>query len=417
VKFEAPRGTHDVLPDDSRRWELVVTTAEELCERYGYRRIVTPTFEDLGLFARTAGTGSDVVQKEMYAFTDRSGRELALRPEATAGVARAYVEHGMHRRPQPVKTFSIGQMFRYSTPQKGRYREFWQINVEAMGSADPAVDAELIQLYHAFLRKLGIQDYTLQRNSIGDRECRPAYLERLDAWLDEHEAELDAETRAKRKTSPLRVFDTKSEVMQRILATAPKIGDSLCEACRDHFAAVRAYLDAYGVGYELAPTLVRGLDYYTRTAWEFVSEDIGAQSSICGGGRYDYLIEEIGGAPTPGVGWAAGVERILLSLGEVGAEQGIEVFFITGEGTDLESRSAFLGEMTKLRAQGFRCDADYAGRSLRGAATQANRLGARHVYTIHHGQVLFFDRGTGLEEVLRVPVDGIAEHFLERARA
>jgi histidyl-tRNA synthetase len=381
VSFEAPRGTHDVLPDDSPRWDLVVRTAEELCEDYGYRRIVTPTFEDLGLFARTSGAGSDVVQKEMYAFSDRSGRELALRPEATAGVARAYVEHGLHRRPQPVKTFTIGPMFRYSAPQRGRYREFWQINVEAMGSADPAVDAELIQLYDVLVRRLGIRDYALQLNSIGDRVCRPPYIERLEAWLDEHDAELDEEARAKRATNPLRVFDTKSERMQALLAGAPTIADALCDACREHFAAVRAYLDAYGVAYELSPTLVRGLDYYTRTAWEFVSSDIGAQSSISGGGRYDYLIEEIRGDPTAAVGWAAGVERIVLSLEAAGREvpvPALDVFFVTGEDAP---RAEVLAAMAALREAGRACDTDYAGRSLRGQLTQASRTGA-HVTVI-----------------------------------
>jgi histidyl-tRNA synthetase len=413
VKFEAPRGTHDILPADSPTWDRVERTAEELCLAYGYRRITTPTFEDLGLFARTSGQGSDVVQKEMYAFRDRGDRELSLRPEATAGVARAYIEHGMKRLPQPVKTYSIGPMFRYAAPQKGRYREFWQINVEAMGSADPAVDAELIQLYDAFLRRLGIEGYRLELNSIGDRECRPAYVERLVAWLNEHDDELDADARAKREASPLRVFDTKNEAVAAALAGAPKIGESLCDDCREHFDAVQAYLGAYGVEFELAPTLVRGLDYYTRTAFEFVGEALGAQSSLCGGGRYDYLIEEIGGDPTPGVGWAAGIERILLSLEEEPPAPEVDVFFITGAGAD---RPAVLAEMMKLRARGFSAETDYAARSTKGQETHAARLGARHAFTIVGDQVLYYERGSGLQGPPDPPirVAEIASWFLEQ---
>jgi histidyl-tRNA synthetase len=409
VKFDAPRGTHDILPADSPTWDHVARTAAELCEAYGYRRIATPTFEDLGLFARTSGQGSDVVQKEMYVFEDRGGRELALRPEATAGVARAYVEHGMKRLPQPVKTYSIGPMFRYSAPQKGRFREFWQINVEAMGSADPAVDAELIQLYDAFLRRLRIEGYRLELNSIGDRRCRPAYVERLTAWLDEHDDLLDEDARAKRGTSPLRVFDTKNESVAAALAGAPKIGESLCPACEEHFDAVQAYLRAYGVEYELVPTLVRGLDYYTRTTFEFVGEALGAQSSLAGGGRYDYLIEEIGGDPTPGVGWAAGVERILLSLDEEPPAAELDVFFAVDGEAD---RAEVLTEMMKLRQHGLRCETDYAGRSLRGQSDYARRLGARAVFTVADGKVTLLRRGAGSEQI-DVPVPQLAHWFLE----
>ena len=377
MSIEAPRGTHDVLPSQAPLWELMVDTAEEMCALYGYRRIVTPTFEDTSLFARTSGEGSDIVQKEMYSFTDRGDRSLTLRPEGTAPVARAYVEHGLHREPQPVKTFTIAPLFRYAAPQKGRYREHWQLSVEALGSADPAIDAELIQLYVELLRRLGIRGTRLQLNSIGDRACRPAYVERLSAWLDEHEAALDEAARAKRAASPLRVFDSKNPAVQAALAEAPKIGESLCAACREHFAAVRSYLDAYGVAYELAPALVRGLDYYTRTAFEFIGEALGAQSSLCGGGRYDDLVEEIGGQPTPGVGFGAGFERMQLTLEEQGAKAdppGLDVFFACDEGAP---RAGVLAVMSELRRAGRRCDTDYAGRSLKGQLTQARRLGAR----------------------------------------
>jgi histidyl-tRNA synthetase len=385
VKFEAPRGTHDILPSEQPRWRRVFAEAERLCALYGYRRIDTPVFEDTDLFRRTSGEGSDVVQKEMYTFEDRGGRSLTLRPEATAPICRAYLERGMHKEPQPVKLYTVGPMWRYDRPQKGRYREHWQLSVEAIGSDDPAVDAELIQFYDELLRRLGVTDYVLQLNSIGDATCRPAYLEQLRSWLHEHDAELDEEARAKSNTSPLRVFDVKSDRVQTVLAAAPKIGESLCEECREHFEQVRALLDAVGVRYELRPTLVRGLDYYTRTTFEFKDEAIGAQDSICGGGRYDGLIEAIGGSPTPGIGFGAGIERLLLSLGEPEVPtEGIDVFFVADEGAD---RRAIATALVALRRRGLSADMDYAGRSVKGQWTQAGRLGARRVEVIEAGKV------------------------------
>jgi histidyl-tRNA synthetase len=382
LKFEAPRGTHDVLPKQQPSWERIAAEADALCNAYGYRRITTPIFEDTQLFARTSGAGSDIVQKEMYTFTDRSDRSLTLRPEGTAPVARAYIQHGLHREPQPVKTYFIGSMYRYAAPQRGKYREFWQLNAEAIGSDDAAVDAELLQLFDELLRRLEIRGSWLELNSIGDRACRPAYVGRLSTWLDDHAAELDEDTLAKRRTSPLRVFDNltqKPAPVREALAHAPKIGESLCDACSEHFAAVRRYLDAYGVEYRLVPTLVRGLDYYTRTTFEFMGEALGAQSSLCGGGRYDYLVEEIGGPSTPGVGFACGIERLVLSLEEQGApaeQPPIEVFFAC---IDDERRPELLAAMARLRRAGRTCETDYAGRSLKGQLTQSQRLGAEVV--------------------------------------
>jgi len=272
-------------------------------------------------------------------------------------------------------------MYRFAAPQRGRYREHWQLSVEAIGSADPAVDAEVVQLYDELLRRLGATDYELQLNSIGDRECRPAYVRRLEAWLDEHPGALDREAEEKRRTSPLRVFDTKNDAVIAALADAPKIGDSLCAACREHFDEVRSYLDAYGVRYTPVPTLVRGLDYYTRTTFEFVDEAIGAQSSIMGGGRYDYLAEELGAKPTPGIGFGAGIERLLLSLKDMAAEEepGIDVFFVCDDGAD---RRAVLAAVIELRRAGMAAEADYAGRSHKGQLTQAKRLGARRTVVV-----------------------------------
>jgi histidyl-tRNA synthetase len=384
VKFEAPRGTHDILPSEQPVWQLVLGEAERLCALYGYRRIITPAFEDTELFVRTSGQGSDVVQKEMYTFEDRGGRSLTLRPEATAPICRAYLQQGMHREPQPVKLYTIGPMWRYDRPQKGRYREHWQLSVEAIGSDDPAVDAELIQFYDELLGRLGVADYVLELNSIGDANCRPAYVERLEAWLDEHDAELDEEARGKRQTTPLRVFDVKSERVQELLRDAPKIGEALCDACREHFEQVRGFLEALGVRYELRPTLVRGLDYYTRTTFEFKDEAIGAQDSICGGGRYDGLIEAIGGPPTPAIGFGAGIERLLVSMGDVEVEPpAIDVFFVAEHGAD---RKAIAAALAELRRRGLSADMDYAGRSVKGQWTQAGRLGARRIEVVEPGQ-------------------------------
>ena len=269
-KFQAPRGTHDVLPAD-RLWWQVIRTIEEQCAQYGWSRIQTPGFEETALFARTSGAASDVVHKEMYTFEDRSERSLTLRPEGTAPIARAYVEHGLAQEPQPVKAYTIAPMYRYGRPGRGRYREHWQLSLEALGSSDPAIDAEVIQFYAELLRRLGVTEWSLLLNSIGDGNCRPQYVARLDEWLDSHpELAADEEVAHKRATSVLQVFDVKNEHVRAALDLAPKIGDSLCDECRAHFDAVKAYLDAYGITYTLDPALVRGLDYYSRTTFEFV---------------------------------------------------------------------------------------------------------------------------------------------------
>ena len=385
MKIEPPRGTHDILPAEQPLWRHVTGEAERLCALYGYRRIDTPVFEDTALFARTSGAGSDVVQKEMYTFEDRGERSLTLRPEGTAPICRAYLGHGLHREPQPQKLYTIETMYRYAAPQKGRYREHWHLSVEAIGSDDPAIDAELVQLYATLLETLGVTGWRLELNSIGDAACRPAYLEALGAWLAAHASELDADTRAKADTSPLRVFDNfqaKPEPVQAALAGAPKIGESLCDACAEHFAQVRRYLDAYGVSYVLEPTLVRGLDYYTRTTWEFVGPEHGAQSTLSGGGRYDGLMEEIGGPPTPGVGFGAGIERLLIALQETGAtaeQPPVDVFFVLEEGAD---RAEALVQAAALRRAGLSADLDYAGRSVKGQMTQAGRLRARSLVRV-----------------------------------
>ena len=386
TSFEAPRGTHDILPSEQQRWRWATGEFERLCALYGYRRIDTPVFEDTDLFTRTSGVGSDVVTKEMYTFTDRGDRSLTLRAEGTAPIVRAYLEHGLHREPQPQKLYTIASIYRYGRPQRGRFREHWQLDLEAIGSDDPAVDAEVIHLYATLLARLGITAYTLELNSIGDQACRPAYLERLRPWLAAHEAELDDATRDQARRNPLRALDNiaaKAPNVQEVLRQAPAIGDSLCDACREQFAEVRRYLDAFGVRYELVSTLVRGLDYYTRTTWEFVGAGGGSTAVLSGGGRYDGLAEELGGKHTPGVGFGAGVERLLLAIEEAGVsppeEPGIDVFFICADGAD---RAAVLARMLELREAGVRADADFAGRSVKGQRTQASRLGAKRVVVV-----------------------------------
>ena len=406
MKFEAPRGTHDILPSDQPLWRKLTVEMERVCALYAYRPIQTPVFEDTELFARTSGAGSDVVQKEMYTFADRSDRSLTLRADATAPICRAYVQHGMHREPQPVKLYAIESIYRYAAPQRGRYREHWQLSAEALGYDDPALDAELIQLYTELLRRVGLEQWELQLNSIGDRNCRPAYVERLNEWLDAHDDVLDEEARQKRATTPLRVFDVKTPSVREALRDAPEIGESLCDECRAHFDAVRKGLDAYGVPYAIDPTLVRGLDYYTRTTFEFRGPEEGAQSAICGGGRYDYLVEEIGGPATPAIGFGAGIERLVLAAERegIGAEPpAIEVFVVT----EAEKPLAILAE---LRRRGLSADVDYAGRSLKGQLTQAQRLGADTTVIVEGDQATIRRRG---EHDTAVPVTALVDRLTQ----
>ena len=388
ARIERPRGTHDVVPSEQPLWTRVTSEIERLCGLDGYRPIQTPVFEDTALFERTSGSGSDIVQKEMYTFTDRSDRSLTLRPEATAPICRAYVEHGFHREPQPAKLFTIASMYRYGAPGRGRHREHWQASVEAIGTDDPSVDAELIQLYDALLRGLGLTQYHLDLNSIGCRECRPAYLEALRSWLETNAERLDEATREKAATSPLRVFDNyqaKPESARAALDEAPKIGESLCAACVERFAVVRRDLDATGVEYRVVPTLVRGLDYYSRTTWEFVGPLDNENATLSGGGRYDYLVEEIGGPPTPGVGFGAGIERLILALEQEGVADAkppsTDVFIAFDEGAPREHVATWLAE---LRRRGIASDTDYAGRSLKGQLTQAGRVGADVTVVVGH---------------------------------
>jgi histidyl-tRNA synthetase len=383
----APVATIDWLPPRVALRELVIDTAVRVFERAGFGQIVTPTFEETALFARTAGDASDIVSKEMYSFTDRGGREVTLRPEGTAPVVRAYLEHGLAREPQPVKLWYVAPMFRYARAQRGRYREHWQFGVESLGSEDPAVDAEVIALQAAWYDELGLLDkLVLELNSIGDSACRPAYRALLVEYLERFRSELSEESQTRLEVNPLRIFDSKDEGDQRIVSGAPVITDHLCDACAEHFAGVRAFLDARGLAYGVAPGLVRGIDYYERTAWEWVIPGGGSQAgSISGGGRYDGLAEQIGGNRVPGVGFGCGTERVVLALEDAGAQPPPPVVDWFAACEDEAARPQLHALLEQARARGLSGQADLAGRSIKGQLRHADRLRARVVTVCRAG--------------------------------
>lgn len=370
----APKGTYDLLPDDAEQRDAVVAAAARVFAAYGYRHVVTPEFEETGLFERGVGEATDIVRKEMYTFVDKGDRSLTLRPEGTAPICRAYVEHGMHKLPQPVKLWYYCPMFRYEKPQAGRYREHYQIGAEAIGSAEPAVDAEVIALLAAIFAELGVEGVTLNMNSMGDAACRPVYVEKLREYLRGHEDELCGDCVERLDLNPLRTFDCKVESCRAVLDAAPRIGDHLCADCREHFDAVLALVRGAGLEPRLDFRLVRGLDYYTRTTFEFNSDRLGAQSGVGGGGRYDGLVEQIGGQPTPGVGWGSGLERIALAMREpLAAGSAPDVYIVCFAD---EARPAAFALAQSLRAAGLAADLDLAGRSPKGQLKQAGRSGA-----------------------------------------
>jgi len=380
-RLKAPRGTFDVLPADGERRRALRIAAERLLGDAGYAAFESPIFEDTALFARGVGESTDIVQKEMFTFEDQGGRSLTLRPEGTAGACRAYIEHGMHKRPQPVKLAYWGPFFRHEAPQAGRYRQFAQVGAEALGSDDPSLDAELILLLAQLLEDAGVTELRLRLSSLGDAPTRASYGEQLRAHLRAREGELSDEVRARIDSNPLRAFDSDDPGTRAVMADAPLLIDSLAPSDAEHFAAVRALLDDAGLAYELDPTLVRGLDYYTRTVFEFESAALGAQRGVGGGGRYDGLVEQLGGPATPGVGWAAGVERILLAAGGVGQPESAPSVYVAVAKPEA-ARPAF-GLARALRAQtGLRVEIEQAGRSLKGQLKHADRVGARAVVIV-----------------------------------
>jgi histidyl-tRNA synthetase len=373
-KLQAPRGTLDVLPPDARRRLEIVRVADEVLGRAGYEPMETPVFEDTEVFARGVGESTDIVQKEMFTFEDKAGRSLTLRPEQTAGICRAYVEHGMHKLPQPVKVWSAGPFFRHEAPQAGRFRQFTQIDAEAIGSDDPSLDAELILMLDEIYERAGTGPRRLRLSSLGTPAARADYIEELTGYLRAREDELSDDVRGRLDQNPLRAFDADHPGTQAVMKEAPLLIDRISAEDAEHFGEVRALLDAAGLEYEIDPTLVRGLDYYTRTVFEFESDRLGAQAALGGGGRYDGLVEELGGPPTPGVGWAAGIERMLLAAGdEAGADAPARVFIAVAKPD--AGRDAFV-LARRLREAGLRVETEQAGRSMKGQMKQADRIGA-----------------------------------------
>jgi histidyl-tRNA synthetase len=394
AKFKAPRGTFDALPEQQPVRQRIESTARAMLEAAGYRRIDTPAFEETDLFARGVGESTDIVQKQMFSFEDQGGRSLTLRPEATASICRAYLEHGMQKLAQPVKLWAAGAFFRHERPQAGRFRQFTQVDAEAIGSDSPLVDAELILLLHDLLAELGVEDVRLRLGSLGSPDARAAYLDELRSYLRSHEGGLSKEVRGRIDVNPLRAFDADHEGTRELMADAPTLLDRLDPADAEHFQAVRDLLERNGVAYDLDPTLVRGLDYYTRTVFEFESERLGAQAGLGGGGRYDGLIELLGGQPTPACGWAIGIERIALALSEGEAKPPMEVFVVAGEG----DRERALALVTELRRAGIAADLDLADRAIKGQMKQADRLGARHALILSGGDAATLrDMATGEE--------------------
>jgi histidyl-tRNA synthetase len=381
VSYRAPKGTYDVFPggrephERPELWAFVEERARDLFRRYNYSDVRTPIFEEAQLFVRSVGEASDIVRKEMFAFEDKGGRELALRPEGTAGVVRSYVEHGLYKLAQPLKLFYVGPMFRHERQQKGRYRQHTQIGVEVLGSADPLVDVEVISLLYSLHQALGVEDEVVYLNNLGDQETRRLYVPELRAFLQHHQDELDADSVARLETNPLRTFDSKDENTQALLAEAPTIGEFLSPEASAHLVAVKEGLGALEIPYEIDERLVRGLDYYTLTVFEAKSGALGAQDTVGAGGRYNGLISELGGPDLAGIGFGTGVERILLAAAAQEVPTSLDVFFVT---LVPEARTAAMRLASALRSEGISCDLDYADRSTKGQFRQADRSGAAY---------------------------------------
>ena len=376
-RIQAPRGTSDVLPEAADARTSIEATARRVLEGSGYRRIETPVFEHTELFSRGVGASTDIVQKEMYTFDDGGERSVTLRPEGTAPICRAYFEHGMHKLPQPVKLWYLSSFFRKEKPQAGRYRQFWQVGAEALGSDDPAVDAETILLLDTLLSELAVGGVRLRLGSLGTLQARNAYRELLQDYLRAHADELSGEVRARIELNPLRAFDSDDPGTQAVMKHAPLLLDQLDADDTAHFAAVRELLDRAGVAYDVDPTLVRGMDYYTRTVFEFTSDRLGAQSGVAGGGRYDGLVAQLGGPPTPGCGWAAGIERIMLA-GTRPPVAAPPVDLYVAFDTPAQRADAF-AVVAEARDARMNAQLELAGRSRKGQLKQADRLGARYV--------------------------------------
>lgn len=392
MRLQAPKGTYDVLPDQAAARARVEAVARKVLEPAGYGRVETPAFEETQLFARGVGESTDIVQKEMYSFEDAGGRSMTLRPEGTAPVCRAYLEHGMHKLPQPVRLWYVSSFFRQEKPQAGRFRQFWQVGAEAIGSADPVVDAELILLLKAVYDELEVRGLQLRINSLGQPAARVAYRDQLTAHLRAHADRLADDVRARIDLNPLRAFDSSHPGTVEVMKTAPLLVDFLGDDDREHFDTVCALLDAAGVEWELDATLVRGLDYYTRTIFEFTSDVLGAQSAVGGGGRYDGLVEQLGGPATPGCGWAAGIERMLLAATPKPERPATLDLFVAWEPATRQRAFALVAQ---ARTGALAAQMDLAGRSRKGQLKQADRLGARYVAIVSEEGTVLKDMESG----------------------
>ncbi len=413
-QFRAPRGVSDILPEDQPYWDWLRDTASRIARSYGYERIEVPAFESAGVWLRAEAAGTDVADKEVYLFQDRGGEQLALRPEFTASVCRAYLQHGMASKPQPVRLFYIGPVFRYDRPQAGRYRQHHQFGVEAIGDGSPAVDAEVIDLLRTLYDSLGLGGYLPYLNSIGDAKCRPAYIEKLRAYYVDKLDQMCGDCKRRFEVNPLRLLDCKNEPCRPFKAGAPRVIDNLCEECAAHFDSLRSYLADLGIDYKIDHTLVRGLDYYTRTVFEFIPTEASSQSTLGSGGRYDGLMEQLGGRPTPGVGFGTGLERIILNLKrqELGPEPPARPDAFIAVAT-AEAQGVALKLARDLRAAGAEVIVGTAGRSLKAQMRHADALRARRALILGpeelaSGTVTIRDLETALQE--RVPLSQVSSH-------
>ncbi|ADL08114.1 histidine--tRNA ligase [Thermosediminibacter oceani] len=417
---KAPRGTRDLLPEECTKWVFLENIFREICGQFGYREIRTPTFEHTELFQRGIGETTDIVEKEMYTFSDKSGRSITLKPEGTAPVARAYIEHKLYNKPMPVKLFYITPCFRYERPQAGRQREFHQFGIEAFGSPSPLIDVEVITLAVFFLKRLGLDSLEVRINSIGCERCREDYKKALEDFLFEKANSLCDTCKVRLGRNTLRILDCKDPGCQKLLVEAPVILEYLCDNCRGHFDEVKKGLSALDVKYSVDPGIVRGLDYYTKTVFEIISKDLGAQSTVCGGGRYDHLVEECGGPPTPAAGFGIGIERLIMVLEANGLLDippiQMDVFIAV---LDETYRDYGLKLLYRLRMAGFSAETDYVGRSLKAQMKYADKIPSKYAFIIGEdevktGIITVKDLTTGEQE--KVPCEEVETYLKNKIR-
>ena len=416
--IQAPKGTKDILPRDVYLWHHIEDAARKTAEAYAFKEIRTPVFEHTELFVRGVGDTTDIVNKEMYTFLDKGGRSITLRPEGTAGVARAFIENGLMSEALPAKMYYFISAFRYERPQAGRLREFHQFGCELYGAATPEADAEVISLAANFLKSLGLKEVSLRLNSIGCKSCRAAYHAALKEYFRPHLQNMCADCNARFEKNPMRIIDCKEEGCRRFTAGAPRMLDYLCDDCREAFEDLQKNLDALGIEYEVDPTIVRGLDYYTKTAFEFVTDAIGAQGTVCGGGRYDHLVEEVGGPPIPGVGFGLGIERLLLLMENLGVEipepDAVDAFIaVMGD----EAKACGLKLLRELRQKGLKVQMDTLARNVKGQFKYANRLGARYTVVIGDDEIkagVVSLKKMATSEQREVKMENLAEELIKR---